>query len=730
MDYLEALNPAQREAVLHTEGPLLILAGAGSGKTRVLTYRVAHLIAGCGIPPTSIFTATFTNKAAAVMRERILALVGEAASGVTMATFHSTCARWLRREIAIIGGDPNFNIYDQGDQLKLVKQALKDLDLGEERLSPSSVLHAISNAKSDLRDAEAMRQHAKGYYQEQVARVYGHYQELLARYNALDFDDLLLLPIQIFRDHLRVLERYQERFQYVMVDEYQDTNHAQHELTRLLAQGHGNVCVVGDDDQSIYSWRGADIRNILEFEKIWPGCAVMRLEQNYRSTANIVVAAGAVVCANRARHRKTLWTDNAPGEPILLKEAFSPDDEAGYVAREILRLRQSGQAQLGECAVMYRTNAQTRALEQALNQNRVPFRIVASVRFYERQEVKDVLCYLRLLFNPEDWVSLDRIINVPPRGLGAKSVQIISEWAARQGTDLFSALAEAAEIPGLSTRAQRAAADFYRIITELLVLKEQASLQALYDRMLEMTGYADFLDEDRVQGGDRWENVVELRNAANDLLLLPARDALVEFLQTQALVSDTDQLDDSGEKVTLITLHAAKGLEFPVVFLVGLNEGLLPHARALESGRLDEVEEERRLCYVGMTRAMRHLYMVTVFQRRTYGGEGGGPSRFLADLPRDLVHLVGADRLGANRAWHEPSWVQPAGVFASGNGEPEEPALAGALRDGDRVRHAVFGEGLVVSVREGRGSQEVKVAFEGRGVKTLDLAFAPLERLR
>lgn len=721
MEYLEALNPAQREAVLHTEGPLLILAGAGSGKTRVLTYRVAHLIAGLGVPASAIFTATFTNKAANTMRERILGVVGEAAGGVTMGTFHAICARWLRREINLLGRDANFTIYDQSDQRGVVKRVLADLDLPDERYPLGSLIHAISAHKSSLRDPETARRLAGSRHEQEVARIYARYQEALLASNALDFDDLLMLPIVIFQDYPAVLARYQERYQYVMVDEYQDTNRAQHELANLLAGHHGNICVVGDDDQSIYSWRGADLRNILEFAQEWPGCTVMRLEQNYRSTGNIVRAASHVVRANRHRHPKTLWTDNQAGPPLTLKHAYSPEDEAEFVAREIIRLRNAGQAAPGQCAVMYRTNAQTRVLEQVFSNLHLPYHIVATVRFYERQEVKDVLCYLRLIVNPEDRVSLERVINVPARGLGARSLQALSGWAERHDIDLFAALADAAEVPGLSARARHAAQRFYQTITDLMLLKEQVTLETFFEDLLRHTGYADFLDEDQRQGGDRWENVKELFSAAGDRLYLPAQQALVQFLQEQALASDTDQLQDGAEAVTMITLHAAKGLEFPVVFLVGLNEGLLPHVRALESGSLAELEEERRLCYVGMTRAMERLYLTTVAQRRTYGGSAGEPSRFLSQIPGDLIHVVGSDRRGANRAWHEPA--PPAAA------PPPALSRVGSLRDGDRVRHATFGEGLVISVRDLPGAQEVKVAFEGKGVKTLDLAFAPLERL-
>ncbi len=724
---LSGLNPAQREAVTHTEGPLLIIAGPGSGKTRVIAHRIAYLVAHRGVRPYRILAVTFTNKAAREMRERVLGLVGESlGTEMSIGTFHSLCARILRVEGERIGVPRNFAIYDEDDQTAAVKQALQELDLDPKRFSPGSVLAAISRAKSELRTPQNVAALAQDYYQEVAARVYERYQRLLEENGALDFDDLLTKTVQLFQEHESVLAKYAERFLYQHVDEFQDTNVAQYVLVRLLAGRHRNICVVGDPDQSIYTWRAADIRNILGFEHDFPEAKVVLLEQNYRSTQTILDCAQRVIVVNKQRKEKRLWTEAGPGHPVFLYEGYDEVEEASFVAAEIERLVREEGCSPRDCAVMYRTNAQSRPLEEALVRRGIPYRLVGGTRFYERREVKDLLAYLRLVHNPFDSLALLRVLNVPPRGIGERTVAELQRWAREQGLPLYSALQVLAEqerdVPsaeglaaprhGFQRRTVGALLRFLGLLNELIALAPHSSLGQLLDTVIERTGYQAYILSER-QGEERWENVQELRAVAAQYDELRLEEALTALLEDVALITSVDEYDERANAVTLITLHAAKGLEFPVVFIVGMEEGLLPHARSFDDPA--QMEEERRLCYVGMTRAKERLYLVRAF-RRSFSGPHP-PSRFLNDLPPHLTATVETPR---PPLLYGPPRPVPA----------RQEAPRGSFRAGDLVRHPQFGEGVVVSCAPSGEDEIVTVAFKGAaGIKKLLLSFAPLERL-
>jgi DNA helicase-2/ATP-dependent DNA helicase PcrA len=722
---LDPLNPRQREAVTHTEGPLLIVAGPGSGKTRVIAHRIAYLLAHRGVRPYRILAVTFTNKAAREMRERVLALVGESAGQeMAIGTFHSLCARILRVDGHHIGVPRDFVIYDEEDQVGAVRQALAELDLDAKSNPPGAILSLISRAKAELRTPQAMAALAQNYFQEVAARVYAVYQRILEENAALDFDDLLNRTVQLFREHEAVRAKYAERFLYQHIDEFQDTNVAQYALAKLLCQPHRNLCVVGDPDQSIYTWRAADIRNILSFEHDFPEAKVVFLEQNYRSTQAILDCALHVIAKNRQRKEKGLWTENGPGLPALVYEAFDEVEEASFVAAEVERLAREGRP-YRHFAVMYRTNAQSRPLEEAFLRRGIPYRLVGGVRFYERREVKDLLAYLRLVQNPFDSVALLRVLNVPPRGIGERTAQELQRWARELGVPLYAALqllaeqerdsptqeTQAAPRPGFQRRTAGALLRFLGLLNQLMARAPQLSLSQLLDAVIEATDYRTYVLAEQ-RGEERWENVEELRSVAATYDELRPQDALSALLEDVALVTEVDRYDESANAVTLITLHAAKGLEFPVVFMVGLEEGLLPHIRSFEDP--GQMEEERRLCYVGMTRAKELLYLVRAF-RRTRGGPHP-PSRFLADIPPHLLVPAAAQR--------------PAQLYAT----PAPPAGDGggtaAFRAGDRVRHPRFGEGVVVSCTPAGDDQLVTVAFKGEaGIKKLLLSLARLEPL-
>jgi len=716
MYILGGLNPAQREAVEAIEGPLLILAGPGSGKTRVIAHRVAYLIKVWGISPYHILAVTFTNKAAREMKERLYHLLGSSVEELTLGTFHAICARILRREGAHIGLDSRFVIYDDDDQLNVVKRSLQELDLDPKRYSPRAFLSAISAAKSRLLAPEDYVKST--YFDEVVQRVYHRYQELLTESKALDFDDLLMKAVYLFRQRPEVLSKYQSRYYHILIDEFQDTNIAQYVLARQLAAKYRNICVVGDPDQSIYSWRFADLRNILSFESDYPDAKVVFLEQSYRSSKTILEVAEQVISANRQRKEKGLWTENDVGLPITVAETYTEQEEAQFVVNEVENLVSQGLFRALDCAVMYRTNAQSRAIEEAFIRYGIPYKLVGGVRFYERREVKDVIAYLKLIHNPYDSVSLSRVINVPPRGIGSRTLEELLRWAKERSLPIYAALQIVAdeekkdeEIP-FNPRTARALTNFLTLLNRLMAKSEELNIVELFDRVLESSGYREYIRE-AVDGEDRWENILELRTVVAEYRHLAPEEGLSAFLEGVALVADVDSYDEKVDAVTLITLHAAKGLEFPVVFIVGMEEGLLPHRKSFDDP--DQMEEERRLCYVGITRAKERVYLVRAFRRGYQGsGEPTLPSRFLLDIPAHLV-MTPSQYSGGRRQRAMPV---------------QSPASKAAFKTGDHVRHAVFGDGVVINCLSIKDDQEVTVAFKGEaGLKRLLLSLAPLGRI-
>ncbi len=714
---LDPLNDAQREAVLATRGPLLIIAGPGSGKTRVIAHRIAYLIDREGVPPYRILAVTFTNKAAREMRERVEGLLGEAARDVVLGTFHALCARFLRVDGGRVGLHRGFAIYDEDDQQALMRRALNHLGLDPRQFHPRAVLSVISRAKSELASPAAFKQSVRSYFEEVSARLYERYQDLLAENNAVDFDDLIMKTVELLREHPDVREKYQQRFLHVLIDEFQDTNVAQYVLARQLAGGHGNICVVGDPDQSIYSWRSADIRNILNFERDYPAAKIVTLERNYRSTQRILDTAHAVIRVSPLHRERPLWTDRGAGPPIVTYEASDEIEEAEFVAAEILDAIRRGERKPGDFAVMYRTNAQSRAIEEAFIREGIPYRLVGGVRFYERREVKDVIAYLRLLYNPFDTLSFARVINVPPRGVGPRTLEELERWAAERGVPLYTALhllrgEHASGGHPLTPRAAKALLSFLDLLDELMTRASEVSLSTLLTDLLDRIEYRRYLLEQFDDGEDRWENVQELRTVAAEYDGLSPEAALPTFLENVALVSDVDNLESTPNAVTLITLHAAKGLEFPVVFITGMEEGVLPHQRSFDDPA--QLEEERRLCYVGITRAKEQLYLTRAFRRHVMGvGKHNPASRFLKDIPEEAL------------ATREPV-QQEAARLAERRFVPAEAVFAA----GDQVRHARFGVGVVIQCKVTGEDQEVTVAFhEGIGVKRLLLSYAPLEKV-
>src|SRR5688572_2906872 len=773
MSILEGLNAAQHDAVVHAEGPLLILAGPGSGKTRVIAHRIAHLISETGVPPGRIMAVTFTNKAARELRERVETLLGGVARGVTLGTFHAVCSRILRIDGQAVGVSNRFVIFDDSDQMALMKKVCTEYGLDSRQYPPRAILSVISHAKSELKGPEAFSKSAASYFEEITARCYKRYEALLVENNALDFDDILVRTVEMLRDNDEIRERYQDRYEHVLVDEFQDTNIAQYVLARLLAPPpDSNICVVGDPDQSIYSWRSADIRNILNFERDYPKATVVKLEQNYRSTQTILDAATKIIAANKQRKEKDLWTDKGRGDPIVVYEAYNQEEEAGFVANEVRRMARTSGMRLADIAVMYRTNAQSRAIEERFVSDRLPYRLVGGTRFYERREIKDLLAYLRLILNPFDSLSLNRVINVPPRRIGDRTVQELERWATSMEVPMYTALqllsgkqeltaAREPEpfedapsmttgfFPSLDTpkiespfanTAKASLLGFLEILNDLIAGAPSRTVSQLLALVVEKTHYHDYLtDAFPVDGEERWENVTELHNVAAQFDELEPEHALMRFLEDVALMSDADEYDEKVDAVTLITLHAAKGLEFPVVFIVGMEEGLLPHIRSFDDP--SQMEEERRLAYVGVTRAKDRLYLVRAFRRALMGqGSHNPPSRFLKDLPQELVHQAqqGVEGAYAQRPRAAATWnqqlrgdVQPTKVRV-GAPDPQTRASTQSFSAGERVRHAKFGEGIVINAATtaNGADQEVTVAFKGEGgVKKLLLSFAPLEKV-
>jgi DNA helicase-2/ATP-dependent DNA helicase PcrA len=719
------LNPAQRAAVAATEGPVLVVAGAGSGKTRVLTHRIAHLISDLDVSPYQILAITFTNKAANEMKERVGQLVGNVVDSMWVSTFHSACVRILRREASRLGYSSGFSIYDDADALRLVTYCLRDLDLDPKRFPPRSIRAAISNAKNELVDHETFVTQGSGFFHEQVSEVYRLYQQRLLEASAMDFDDLLKVTVELFGAYPDVLGRYQERFQYIHVDEYQDTNRAQYVLVRQLAERHKNLCVVGDSDQSIYAFRGADIRNIVEFERDYPESRIILLEQNYRSTQNILDAANAVIANNPGRQPKRLWTDAGPGDKIRRYEAEDERDEAAYVAEQIGELEAEGVA-ARDIAIFYRTNAQSRVLEEVFVRYGIPYTVVGGTKFYERREVKDGFAYLQVLINPHDQVALKRIINSPKRKLGDTTIGHVDRFAQAEGISFFDALLKADSIAQLTPRARKGIKDFLGLIDYLRVQAEEGP-RAAVRAMLDDSGLVQELEKQgTIEALGRVENIKEIISIAEEFeesgpgrenaegvpwVELSGSERLGLFLESVALINETDILDDRSHtgSVSLMTLHNAKGLEFPVIFLAGLEDGVFPHVRSL--GEPAEMEEERRLFYVGITRAQELLYLMNAHQRSLWGAPNWNPpSRFLDEIP---VELTAADERER----------QPAKETAVGSG-----SRLAHLNAGESVVHDHWGRGVVISV-EGTGDKaEASVHFEGEGTKKLLLAWAPLRR--
>ena len=741
VDCTYGLNPQQAEAVINTEGPMLIMAGAGSGKTKVLTCRVANLLQK-GVRPYRILAITFTNKAAAEMRERVNNMSGPAAKDVWLFTFHAFCARFLRMEIDKLPGyGGNFAIYDTADSQNLIKQILKEMNLDDKRFQPSGILSRISNAKNALQDAAAFARHAGDFYEQKVADIYSCYEQKLQLNNALDFDDLLMLSIKLLQENKEVREKYQDRFDYLLVDEYQDTNHAQYLLTKFLAAKHRNICVVGDADQSIYGWRGADIQNILDFEKDYPDAKVIKLEQNYRSTQIILDAANAVIENNTGRKPKNLWTENKSGADIIYFQAVDERDEARFVIEQLQNLQRTENKKLGDMAILYRTNTQSRIFEEMLIKSGISYNMVGGLKFYERKEIKDIIAYLRVIFNPADSLSLLRIINVPKRGIGDASLAKIQAYAAANNVSLFEAVSNAAAIDGLSSRFVSKLDDLAGIIFELMNLANEAPVEDLIDRVLRDTGYLEELENERTpQAQSRIDNLHELISVAQEFAASEEENNLENFLAHVALVSDIDDTELGEDAITLMTLHSSKGLEFPVVFLVGMEEGLFPHARTLMDET--EIEEERRLCYVGITRAKEKLFLSSTKMRTIYGNTVTyPPSRFLQEIPARLVKTIKRqERFSALENFKQVSEKysakpqKPASTFNPHSFMPQKPAAAAGgtgtrFNTGDRVSHSKWGEGMVVSVKDSPDGQEVKVAFAGAGVRSLLTKYAVLKKL-
>ena len=738
---LAGLNAAQREAVEAILGPVLILAGPGSGKTRVITHRIAHLLQQTDVQPYNVLAVTFTNKAARSMMERLEELVPGQVRHLTIGTFHAVCSRMLRRDGAEIGISPRFSIYDDGDQIATVRAALKEMNLDEKQHPPRVILSRISNAKSELKGPHHFAEFTSSYWEEIVLRVYRRYEELLAQNRALDFDDLLMSTIRLFEERPAVLARYQERYRHILVDEFQDTNLAQYQIVRQLADRHRNICVVGDEDQSIYSWRGANFRNVLNFETDFPGARVVYLEQNYRSTKTILEAALHVISANTMRKKKQLWTENDQGLPIRMFEAYNEEEEAGWVAAEIDRAIQQGHYHYRDFAVLYRTNAQSRAIEKVFVRRRIPHKVVGT-RFYDRKEIKDVLSYLRACLNPDDSQTIQRIINTPPRGIGQKTLTELESWARTRKVSWFQALqlVRTEEHP-FSARVERLLVDFLQVLERLIDAATRMDVLALVDEVLKDTGYGDFLLDGSEEGEERMQNVRELSTVALPFADHPPPTGLEAFLEETALVADVDGFDEAANAVSLITFHAAKGLEFPVVFLTGMEDGLSPHTRSFDNP--ESMEEERRLAYVAITRARERLYLLYAFRRSLFGGSMVNmPSRFLADIPDRLKQgQVARVQAGGPVERFRRGDVAPAGpTFADSQvpvpaspstwGSSSRIAMAEAqFVPGDRVRHAKFGEGIVVKSELRNGDEELDVAFAGVGVKKLSLSFAPLQRL-
>ena len=742
-NFLSGLSDRQRDAVTHIDGPLLIIAGPGSGKTRVMAHRVAYLIGVTGVSPWKILAVTFTNKAARELLERCERLVGLGSNELQVRTFHGFCARVLRSDGENVGLKSDFTIYDSDDQARVIRRILEDIDIDPKQFPPRSVLGVISDAKNNLQNPEQLSKRTETYRDEVISRIYEAYEAALHRANAADFDDLLAKTYTLLEGHPEILEKYQQRYEYLLVDEFQDTNPLQFQVARLLALKSRNICVVGDPDQSIYSWRHADPSNLTDFQSTFNETKIVTLDQSYRSTQIILEAADSVIGNNDERMEKNLWTENDRGSRITVAEAYNEEEEARLVLQATVELQEKHGIGRNEIAVMYRVNAQSRAFEVTCNREGIPYRLVGGVKFYDRKEVKDILGFLRVVANPADDAALERVINVPARGISAKSLTELRRVALVNNVPILDVILDISRVKGgdeepaaygctLATRALNSIATFGDLITRLIEQSMALDTTELIDLAVERTGYGAMLREDKERGEERMENLQELRASAEQFSGSDERGQLTDFLENVALVSDVDGLqggDDSeidADAITLITLHQAKGLEYDAVFLVGLEDGMLPHSRSLEDPA--QLEEERRLLYVGMTRARKRLYMFRAFQRRFHGQSGAQTaSRFLLEIPESLVtirdirgHSRVADRIP------DPMWTKRA---ASTPAPRPATRSTDELAPGERVKHDVFGEGVVVSSSGSGSDTQVTVAFVGEGVKRLMLSFAPIERI-
>lgn len=743
MDLLSALNKEQREAVLHVDGPLLVLAGAGSGKTRVLTHRIAYLISEKNVHPASILAITFTNKAAREMRERIDALVGRFSDYIWVSTFHSMCVRMLRRDIEKIEYGSNFVIFDYSDQQTLVKECLKELNINDKNFPPKSVLSAIGRAKDELITPEKFtKMYQTDFRMSKVAKIYELYQKKLKNNNALDFDDIIMHTIKLFTEHPEVLEYYQRKFKYILVDEYQDTNTAQYVLVSMLAKEHKNLCVVGDDDQSIYGWRGANIRNILDFEKDFKNTKVIKLEQNYRSTKTILEAANSVIKNNHGRKSKKLWTDNEEGDPISVSECINEHQEAHFIAGEIKRLREKENFKLRDFAVLYRINAMSRVIEEMFMKEGIAYKIFGGLKFYDRKEIKDIIAYLRVIQNPSDNISLKRIINEPKRGIGNTTLETAERYANEAEVSIFTVISNASKIPGLS-RAASKLEDFASMINVLRTLKNTMTASEIIEEVIERTGIVrKYEEENTPESETRIENIKELLSVALEFEAQSEEKGLEEFLEHISLVTDVDEMDDESDYVVLMTLHSAKGLEFPVVFMPGLEEGVFPGYRSMLSE--DELEEERRLCYVGITRARKKLYITHTFTRTLFGNTTHNrASRFLDEIPDKYTCAEDTNEVGIKSAANKLPFINqfnktfnPAAGFKPQNAiNPRGASQAGKkttleFNKGDQVEHKKFGFGIVTSVEKENDDYKLEIHFKGVGMKRLMASFANLVKIK
>lgn len=771
MDLKKLLNKEQYEAATTIEGQVLILAGAGSGKTRVLTHRIAYMLEEKDINPYNILAITFTNKAAAEMRERVKALVGEQADRMWISTFHSSCVRILRREIEKLGYKKDFTIYDSSDQKTLVKHVMKELEINEKDISENEILGSIGKAKDNLQSPSAYMRECEGNYRkEKVARAYELYQKKLKNNNALDFDDLIFKTVELFKNHEDILDFYQGKFKYIMIDEYQDTNKAQYEFTKLLAGKYKNICVVGDDDQCIYAWRGADIRNILDFEKDYPNAKVVKLEQNYRSKGNILEAANKVIKNNAERKSKVLRTEQEAGNKVSVYRAYSDKMEAAFVASEIKKLREDSKWDYKDFAILYRTNAQSRTFEESFRRASIPYRIFGGLKFYDRKEIKDILAYLRVILNPQDDISLRRIINVPKRSIGDATVEKLQDFANSQEMSLYDALLEAEYVPGLTARSKNPLTKFAEIMEDIMNEAEQMKVSELIEYVLDKTGYMQALKDSKlIEDESRVENLEELVSDAVDFeknreleiksgeVTFEDGSALSSYLEKVALVQDTDNIDSENNYVMMMTVHSSKGLEFPVVYMVGMENGIFPSAICFDKD--DQMEEARRLCYVGITRAEEKLYMTSAETRMVFGKTVAYPqSDFIQEIPAELKEYVGGGRtmqsnssLGGtstnSRVFSNTATYNrnPHGLRANTHTMTKNEASkiignvisgtnAGNLtkdeaKAGKKIKHSKFGVGTIISVSPSGDDCKLTIAFDNQGIKQLMLSKAPLELL-